>query len=327
MIVKFLLCLGLASAGSVGLGAPAAEGGRLRVMVQLDWIKNAQFAGVLVAEERGWYREAGLDVEVRAVDPEKPDAVAPVVAHPGIAIGVADGSALLRARAGGAPIKAFATMFQASPLGIVTLKTSGLTTVASLRGKTIGLHGYDRPQLAIMLRHAGLMMADVTAIDIGDDVHSLPAGRIQAQVCYVIDEAVALETAGHAVNTMFGHENGYKAYAQVYFTTALTLGRHGPVLARFLEASNRGWRAAIADPEGTALMIIERHQPKLKVDYQAGSIALIAKLLTAETGTGGMGRMRRETWLETSDATPTLVDQLVDFRLQPETGATTLNKP
>ena len=42
-----------------------------------------------------------------------------------------------------------------------------LTTVASPRGKTIGLHGYDRPQLGIMLRHAGLTMADVTAIDIG----------------------------------------------------------------------------------------------------------------------------------------------------------------
>lgn len=300
----------------------------VRLMVQLDWIKNAQFAGVLLAEARGWYREAGLEVEVRGFESDKPDAVQTVVSHPGLAVGVADGSALLRARAGGAPIKAFATMFQASPLGIVTLKTSGLTTVASLRGKTIGLHGYDRPQLAIMLRQAGLTMADVTAIDIGDDVHSLPTGRIQAQVCYVIDEAVALETSGHAVNTMFGHENGYKAYAQVYFTTAVSMGRHAPELARFLEVSNRGWRAAVADPEGTALMIIERHQPKLKVDYQAGSIQLIAHLLTAETGNEGMSRMRRETWLETADATPALVDQLVDWRLQaPQPAATPISKP
>lgn len=87
------------------------------VLVQLDWIKNAQFAGVLVAEARGWYRDAGFEVTVRAVGTTRLDQITPVMEAPGLAIGVADGSALIKARVAGAPVKAFATMFQASPLG------------------------------------------------------------------------------------------------------------------------------------------------------------------------------------------------------------------
>jgi hypothetical protein len=84
------------------------------------------------------------------------------------------------------------------------------------------------------------------------------------------------------------------------------------VLRRFLEISNRGWIAALANREATAQLIVERHQPKLSVAYQAGSLALMEKIIGAETGLGGISRMRRETWIATPGATPALVDALVD---------------
>src|SRR5471032_1251235 len=57
-----LVCAWLLTAACRGAGTP--------LTVQLDWIPNVQFAGVLVAKEKGWYREAGLDVTIRAVDPQ-----------------------------------------------------------------------------------------------------------------------------------------------------------------------------------------------------------------------------------------------------------------
>jgi formylglycine-generating enzyme required for sulfatase activity len=179
--------------GELPTGEPA--GGSLSeltpVRVELDWIANAQFAGLLLAVERGWYREAGLDVTVVPVNQETMQTIEPVVAGKGISIGVADGSALLRARAGGAPVQAFATMFQASPIGIVTLESRGFESVAELKGKRIGIHAYNRPQLEKMLASAGLTLEDVEPVVLGNDHDSLPAGKVDAQVAYVIDEKVA----------------------------------------------------------------------------------------------------------------------------------------
>lgn len=82
------------------------------------------------------------------------------------------------------------------------------------------------------------------------------------------------------------------------------------MLTRFLEASNRGWRAATADPAAAAALIVAKYQPTLSAAYQEGSLRLIGGLLEVESGGGSMGRMRRETWLNTPDATPELVDAL-----------------
>lgn len=289
------------------LAGPALPG-LTPVRVELDWITNAQFAGLLLAVERGWYREAGLDVTVVPVNQETMQTIEPVVAAQGLSIGVADGSALLRARAAGAPVQAFATMFQASPIGIVTLESRGFESIAELKGKRIGIHAYNRPQLEKMLLSVGLTIDDVEPVVLGNDHESLPAGKVDAQVAYVIDEKVAFETAGHPVRAFYGHAHGYRTYAQVYFATEAVRVEHAPVLEAFLAASNRGWRAATADPRATAEMIVAKHQPDLSVAYQEGSLRLIAGLLEVESGGGSMGRMRLETWLGTPDATPELVE-------------------
>ena len=112
------------------------------ITLQLDWKANAQFAGPLVAKETGWYEEAGLDVTIRAAD-ENTDPVTEVVNHPGW-IGVGEADVLLVARTKGQPIKAFATMFQSTPLALMTLKSRGLKTFVDLRGKRIGLQAIPR---------------------------------------------------------------------------------------------------------------------------------------------------------------------------------------
>ena len=92
------------------------------VTVQLDWITNVQFAGVLVAQEKGWYKEASLDVSIKPIDlATMTTSVASVLKGTNM-IGIADGLVLLNARADHKPVKAFATMLQASPLCILFLR-------------------------------------------------------------------------------------------------------------------------------------------------------------------------------------------------------------
>ena len=65
--------------------------------VQLDWLENAQFAGLLVAKEKGWYAEQGLDVTIVPINRTTLDTVGPVVKGRNV-IGCADGMILLQAR-------------------------------------------------------------------------------------------------------------------------------------------------------------------------------------------------------------------------------------
>jgi ABC-type nitrate/sulfonate/bicarbonate transport system substrate-binding protein len=268
-----------------------------KLLVQLDWLPNAQYAGLLVAKEAGWYAKAGLDVTIAPINLKTNDPIGPVVESPA-AVGCADGLALLKARAAGQPIKVFATMLQASPLGIVALKSSGIQRVEDLKGKTIGLHPYDRAQLAVMLKPHGLTLADVKVKEIGDDIVSLPAGRIDAQVVYLIDEKVALENKGVQLTVFPGYDSGYLTYSQAYFTRADFLKSHAALLTKFLTISNRGWQEAFEHPAKTASMLVAKYLPGSDVEYQRRSILELRKFATHESGQ--LGDMREATWMRSA---------------------------
>ena len=284
--------------------------------IQFDWIANAQFAGVLVAKERGWYDEAGLDVRVSPLDPKTmTDSMGPV-ARDDHTVGVADGLVLLKARANHAPIRAFATMLQASPLCVMTLASGPIREFKDLRGRTIGLHAYDHEQLKLMLAHNHMGLGDVTAVDIGEDFSSLISGRIDAQVAYAIDEKVAVEQRGYPTRIFPGHENGFVAYSQVYYSTESLVRREPAALAAFLAATNRGWEEAFSRPREAADMIVERYLKGGDARYQEKSLEEIRRYATLETGR--LGEMRLETWERSCAAfglPRELAGELADFSI------------
>jgi ABC-type nitrate/sulfonate/bicarbonate transport system substrate-binding protein len=304
-----LICLSLA----VLLNPFAGAESLFPLTVQLDWIENAQFAGLLVAKEKGWYAQQGLDVTIEPVNQTTLDTVGPVVRGRNV-IGCADGMVLLRARQAHQPIQAFATMLQASPLGIVTDRGSHLNRVKDLAGKTIGLHAYDVPQLEIMLKANGLTLHQVKIKKIGDDVTSLAAGRIDAQVVYLLDEKIALEEKGMQLNVFPGYANNYSTYSQVYFTRGDFLGSHRDVLAKFLMATNRGWEEAFAHPNETAAMLVFRYLPGKDLNYQALSVTEIRHFASIESPQ--LGQMRLSTWRKSCalfHLDPALAEQLANF--------------
>ena len=324
-VFAFALFRLLAALTLVALADPvraAARSSRVPLIVQLDWVANAQFAGLIVAKERGLYAAAGLDVTLRPIDPVEMDAVAPVLRAKDEAwIGCADGTFLLKARAKGAPVRAFATMLQASPIGVVTLAEHGVADLSELVGKKIGLHAYNRSQLAIMLGSAGLTLDQVIVVEIGDEIDSLLSGKIDAQVCYLIDEPVAMERRGAKLRMFPGFQHGYAGYAQVYFAPEHLLARDPALLSRFLSASNEGWRQALAEPDATAALVVKKYLAGGDVVYQAESLRKLAQPLFAETGLTGIGQMRRTTWERSARAAQVvpetevaaLLDGFLDF--------------
>ncbi|MEM0955196.1 MAG: ABC transporter substrate-binding protein [Pseudomonadota bacterium] len=253
------------------------------LVLQLDLgVRNVQFAGVNWAESKGWFADAGLDLEVRRASDRIESVTAEVVAHPGT-IGSIESGLFLAAAAEGAPIVAIGTMFQASPLGLISLASSGINSPADLLGKTVAVHGDGHEAIATMLDHVGMSVDAVTIIEANYGNEPLLAGEMDAKQGYVVDEFVKLQTAGHEVRILPYKDYGHVAYSQVMFVSKETLASHRDKLVTFLQVLDRGWRAATLDPAAGAALTIEQYEPQLSQAYQEGSLTGIIDLLWAES--------------------------------------------
>src|SRR5579864_3532845 len=139
------------AAGGVLLGAAGAQAADA-VTIQLKWVTQAQFAGYYVAKDKGYYKEANLDVTIK---PGGPD-IAPeqVIAAGGADVIVDWMPAALAAREKGVPLVNVSQTFQRSGLMLTCLKSSGVKTPADFPGHTLGVwyFGNEYPFLAWMAK-------------------------------------------------------------------------------------------------------------------------------------------------------------------------------
>jgi ABC-type nitrate/sulfonate/bicarbonate transport system substrate-binding protein len=277
-------------------GKPQLIGGsdRTKVVMQLDWIFNAQFAGVFQAASSGFFEDAGLDVEIRA-KVHNQQTVAAVLEGP-IIFGSAESNVLLLELEQGADLRAVATMFQDSPMSWMFKSEQAIQSPADMMGKRVGVHpGDDHPVRYIMSAN-GFDPESIEIKVVDYDLSSLLAGEIDVKQGYVIDEFVELNflTDGKAGNIM-GRDHGYLAYSQVVFTTAEVANSHPKEVSAFLQALQRGWQKALEYPEATVDLIIEKWNPALDREHQLESLRLIAELVSPN-GAEPLSPMSVERW-------------------------------
>jgi ABC-type nitrate/sulfonate/bicarbonate transport system substrate-binding protein len=274
-----------------------------KLVFQMDLgVKNVQFAGLLVAERDGFYRAAGLDVEIRRMGKGQSDyanIAATVAATEGM-VGSIESGLFLAGRASGLPIVALGAMFQETPLGLMSRRAMGIRTPQDLVGKKVAVHGDGHEALDAVLQRAGLNRTQLTVTEADYGNAPLLAGKYDAKQGYLVDELIQLQVEGHDMVALPFGANGYAAYSQVYFVSEATLRKHRAALVRFIAASNRGWRAAMADVPGTAKFVVAQHEPKLALEYQTRSLTAIGPLLTAESPQ--LGVTTPETWLRNAGA-------------------------
>ena len=118
-----------------------------KVVLQLKWVTQAQFAGYYVAQDKGFYKEAGLDVEIK---PGGPDIAPPQVIAGGGADVIVDWMpSALASREKGVPLVNIAQPFKSSGMMLTCLKETGITSPDDFKGKTLGVwfFGNEYPYL------------------------------------------------------------------------------------------------------------------------------------------------------------------------------------
>jgi NitT/TauT family transport system substrate-binding protein len=285
------------------------------VELQLDWLPNAQFAGILYAQSEGWYRQAGIDLTILDWTPytNQVDALA---SDRTLLVSTED-NLLIRARSKGAPVKAIGVMMQFSGIGWMALADSGIQSIPDLRGKRLGIHPDGEAAIQLALRHYGMAWSDVEIQEVGYDYATLLMNRqVDAMQCLLMVEPLEVAALGQQVNTIRGFDLGYQVYAQVIATTDCLIEQHGEELVRFLQVTFDGWRAAFANPTRAAEIVVADYLPDANPQLQAQMLIAMQPIFTGAVGLHRLGWMERERWL--GSIAYLHHDHLLDRPVQPE---------
>lgn len=261
------------------------------IVLQLKWKPQFQFAGYYVAQELGFYKDAGLDVEIRAGGPGL-NSVSEVVS--GRAQFGISSSNLLAEHIMGAPVKVLAAIFQNSPSRFITLASSGIETAEDLEGKRVMLlRGNASFELITLLTQLNLLNR-IERLDTSFNINSLVSGETDVFNGYISNEPFELEAQGISFNVIDPAAYGIRFYSDVLFTNDQTAAATPQVVRDFAKASLRGWRYALDHPE-EAVRIVSAFAPDKTLSHLRYEALSIQEHISDELVP--LGYMNENRWL------------------------------
>ncbi|HZV21595.1 MAG TPA: ABC transporter substrate-binding protein [Hyphomicrobiales bacterium] len=248
------------------------------ITLRLKWLNQAQFAGYYVAKEKGYYKDAGLDVTIEAGGPDFP--AVQMVAGGNEQFGVTGADQILIAREKGVPVIALAVLYRKNPFVLFALAKSGIDKPSKFPGKNIGVKigGNEELIYRAVIKSAGVDKAQVTETPVKFDITPLLAGQVDVWPGYLINEVLAAKEKGFEVNVIYPADYGISLYADTLFTTEKMIKEKPAVVRGFVAASMKGWSDAIANPEEAAKITV-KYGAKLTYEHELAmmkaSIALL----------------------------------------------------
>jgi putative riboflavin transport system substrate-binding protein len=312
-----------ASPSPLASSAPATK-----LTVGLGYIPSVQFAQFYLAQQAGYYRDAGLDVTFQnKIDPD----LITLVGQGAIDIGIADGTSVIPAVSQGIPVRYVATIYAQFPNVVYAKASSGIKTAADLRGRKVGTpgeYGSSWIMLQALLGSAGLTTADVSLQlypDFGQGA-ALQQGAVDAATGFVNNEPVQLEQTGTPAS-LLKVDSVVPLPGNGLIASTEGIGAKAASLKAFVAGTLRAMNDVIADPQ-KGLDAAVAAVPELGQDRALQLAILKATIDTwqsAYTKAHGLGSIDRDGWTKTITfmtglpdhpvARPVTVDELVSEEL------------
>jgi NitT/TauT family transport system substrate-binding protein len=320
-LVLSILLAGLLAASPastvVHAEGPSPDPTPTRLSVGLGYIPSVQFAQFYLADEAGYYAEAGLDVEFQnKVDPE----LITLVGQGAVDIGMGDGTSLIPAVGQGIPVRYAATIFGRFPNVLFSLAETGIDDVADLAGKSVGVPGrFGSSWIALqaLLASAGLSTDDVKVVTYPDFGHGVAVaeGQVDAAIGYLNNEPVQLTLEGLDVNVIHVDDVAPLPGPGLVVGTS-TLQEKGDALRAFTGATLRAMEDIAADPQ-RGLEATFAKVPELAADPETQLAVLEATVDAWQsdyTRLHGLGSIDREAWESAVETMVALPDSVVTVR-------------
>ena len=245
LIAAFLAFFGL------GTGAASAQDGTIVFTPQ--WTAQAQFAGYYVAEAKGFYREAGVDVRI-----EHPSATQPAMSR--LRSNACQATTLQLCQAmeivdGGVPL---VNILQTSMNNGMVIVSASERNPLSLKGGRVGIWSVGFGQLAICMAIREDLHYEW--IRFAQNVNLFIAGALDATLAMSYNEYYQLIQAGMNItegNVYRFCDHGYNVQEDGVYMSRNFYLRHRDAARKFAEASRRGWEWAAEHPEETLDIVMD----------------------------------------------------------------------
>jgi ABC-type nitrate/sulfonate/bicarbonate transport system substrate-binding protein len=232
-----------------------------QVTLMLDWVPNTNHTGIFVAEAKGYFEEAGLDVEI--IEPGEVYAEQAVAAG-AVDFGISFQEQVTIARADGVDIVSIAAIIQHNTSGFASRADLEIISPAEWEGLRYGSFGspFEEPTLRVLMDCAG---ADFSALEIVNTGFADPLALLdeeQIDIAWIFYAWQGTQAEVYDINLNVVMMEDWFTCIPDYYTPIIisnegTLNDHPEMVRAFLEALSRGYNFAIEDPEAAADILLE----------------------------------------------------------------------
>jgi NitT/TauT family transport system substrate-binding protein len=272
---------GTSSTGSASAGSTTASGSPQKVTLQLKWLPQSQFMGYYIAEEKGYYKDEGIDINIL---PGGSDIIPEQQVSNGVAdIGVTWTSSLMKYQEKGWDLKEVAQVFQKSAMLLVSKKSSNINSVADFKGKNIGswFGGNEYELYALLGKYNLNKDKDIKLVQQDFTMNQLESGKVDVAQAMTYNEYGLLLEAGYTdatLNKIDVNDEGVAMLEDCLFSNSDWLSKNPDLMAKFLKASIKGWQDACADPEAAGKIVYEKNK-SVSLAHQTYMAKEVAKLV------------------------------------------------
>ena len=223
-----------------------------KITVGLDWFINPDHAPLIIAEQRGYFKEQGLDVEM--IEPADPNDPPKLVAAGKLDLAISYQPQLHIQVDQGLPVVRVGTLVSVPLNSLVVLENGPIKSISDLKGKKIGFSvgGFEEALLSGMLEKYNIKMTDVDLVNINFSLSpSLIAKKVDAVIgAFRNFELNQMDIVNHPGKAFYPEEHGVPSYEELIYISN-TKNRNNPVFDKFFKAIQKATLTIINDPKTT----------------------------------------------------------------------------
>jgi len=266
-----VLLAGLAAVSIFGLAACSQSGSESakkdkKIDFILDWSPNTNHTGLYVAQEKGYFKEAGVDVDIK-LPPE--DSSSDLIINGKAPFGIYFQDSMAKKLDKGAEITAVAAIVEHNTSGIISKKSVGITGPKDLAGKKYGTWNdpVELGMLKTLVESQGGQFDEVEKVPNNDSNSITPIenGLFDAAWIYHGWDGIMAQTQGMDTNFFYmkDYVKEFDYYSPVIIANNDYLKKNPDEAKKVLQAIKKGYQYAMEHPEEAADILI-KHAPELK---------------------------------------------------------------
>jgi signal transduction histidine kinase/ABC-type nitrate/sulfonate/bicarbonate transport system substrate-binding protein len=258
-----------------------------KVTLQLSWFNQFQFAGYYIAKEKGFYKELGLDVEIK---PFEFGIDIPKEVSDGKIDFAVGRETLILERLKNRNIVALYSLFQATPLILMSTKESEINSVNDFSNKRLMTTIDDSSEVSLkaMMISKKVKIEDLHFLKHTHNINDLVDGKTDVISAYISKAPFELQKMGIEYNIFDPKKFGFDMYSDMLYTSEDLISNDLNTVLLFKKASLKGWEYAYSNIEESSDLIVEKYNSQnLKKDelvYEGKELKKLSYFNTVNLG-------------------------------------------